>query len=176
MKSIRLCFCPGVFGIIIFFVNFGIALEKYVNLCVTELSYLGKYFSLQHEKNRPKMGIRFGFLKFLKSLGITVFDVFYNENLYYLLFLWKYLKSKKHLVPEIRRKIPSAYQLHLETKLMKKPYFLRVDTNSWKLKLLEKLLGGHGQKWLWPLWSSDSKVSCISGMKRWNRLVFYKSK
>ena len=119
MKSIRSCFCPGVFGIIIFFVNFGIALEKYVNLCVTELSYLGKYFSLQHEKNRPKMGIRFGFLKFLKSLGITVFDLFYNENLYYLLFLWKYLKSKKHLVPEIWRKIPSAYQLHLETKLMK---------------------------------------------------------
>ena len=36
-------------------------------------------------------------------------------------------------------------QLFLQSKLMKQPYFLHVDTNSQKLKLLENLLFGHGK-------------------------------
>ena len=30
----------------------------------------------------------------------------------------------------------------------------------------------HGQKWVWPVWSWDTKIDCISRMKRWNRLIF----
>ena len=38
--------------------------------------------------------------------------------------------------------------------------------------MIEKVLGGHGQKWVWPVWSRDSKINCISRMKRWNELIF----
>ena len=51
-------------------------------------------------------------------------------------------------------------QLYLWKKMMKKPGFLHVDTNSWKLKVDQKILCG--QKWMLPLWSEDSKIGCIS--------------
>ena len=38
--------------------------------------------------------------------------------------------------------------------------------------LIKKLLGGHGQKWMWPVWSWDSKIDCISKLYRWNNLIF----
>ena len=31
-----------------------------------------------------------------------------------------------------------------------------------KQKLIDKIMGSHGQKWVWPLWSRDSKIGCIS--------------
>ena len=31
---------------------------------------------------------------------------------------------------------------------MKKPDFLHVDTDLWKLELIKKYWGGHGQKWV----------------------------
>ena len=34
-------------------------------------------------------------------------------------------------------------------------------------KLIKDFLGGHGQKWLGPVWSQDSK------MNRWNRVFFH---
>ena len=34
-------------------------------------------------------------------------------------------------------------------------------------------LGGHGQKWLWSLWSKDSKIGCISRMNWWNKRTFW---
>ena len=34
---------------------------------------------------------------------------------------------------------------------MKKPDFLHVDTDSWKLKVDRKILGWDGQKWVWPV-------------------------
>ena len=40
------------------------------------------------------------------------------------------------------------------------------------LKLIKKFLGGHGQKGVWPVWSRDSKVDCISRMNRWSELIF----
>ena len=33
-------------------------------------------------------------------------------------------------------------------------------------------MGGYGQKWVWPAWSQDSKIGCISKMNRWNELIF----
>ena len=32
------------------------------------------------------------------------------------------------------------------------------------LKLIKKILGGHGQKWVWPVWSQDSQSGCITRM------------
>ena len=52
---------------------------------------------------------------------------------------------------------------------MKQPHFLHFDTNSQKLKVDRK---GFGWAWskvgVWSVWSVDSKIDCISGMKRWN--------
>ena len=31
--------------------------------------------------------------------------------------------------------------------------------------------GGHGQKWMWQVWSQDSKIDHIS-MNIWNGLIF----
>ena len=42
--------------------------------------------------------------------------------------------------------------------------------NSWTL--IKNLLDGHGQKWVWPVWSWDSKIDCISKLNRWNNLIF----
>ena len=32
------------------------------------------------------------------------------------------------------------------------------------LKLIKNFLGGHGQKWAWPVWSQDSQSGCITRM------------
>ena len=37
-------------------------------------------------------------------------------------------------------------------------------TNSRKFKVDQKFLAGHGQKWMWPVWSHDSEIDCISRM------------
>ena len=40
-------------------------------------------------------------------------------------------------------------QLFLQKKLMKQPHFVHVDINSKSEKLIEIILVGHGQKWMW---------------------------
>ena len=37
-----------------------------------------------------------------------------------------------------------------------------MDANSWKLKLIGKSLGGHGKKWVWPMWKQDCRTGSIS--------------
>ena len=39
-------------------------------------------------------------------------------------------------------------------------------------KLIKKFWGGCGQRWVWPVWSQDSKIDCISRMSWWNELIF----
>ena len=39
-------------------------------------------------------------------------------------------------------------------------------------KQIKNLLGGHGQKWVRPVWSWDSKIDSISKLNRWNNLIF----
>ena len=55
-------------------------------------------------------------------------------------------------------------QAYLKNKSMKWPVFLQVDTNSHKLKINQKFLGGLCQKWMWPVWLRYSKIDCISRM------------
>ena len=59
-------------------------------------------------------------------------------------------------------------QLFLQNKSMKQPRFLHVDTKSQKLKVYQKFLVGHGQNWVWPIWSWNSKIDGISRMNSWN--------
>ena len=80
-------------------------------------------------------------------------------------------------VPEIWAKMFSANQIagffnqpYLQNKLM--PGFLHVETNLHKLKLIKIFFGVCGQKWVWPVWSQDSKIGCISRMNWWNELIF----
>ena len=40
------------------------------------------------------------------------------------------------------------------------------------LKLIKKILGGHGWKWAWSVWSRDSEMECISRMNQWNEQIF----
>ena len=34
------------------------------------------------------------------------------------------------------------------------------------------VMGGHGQEWVWPVYSWDSKIGCISKLKKWNKQNF----
>ena len=57
---------------------------------------------------------------------------------------------------------------------MKYPDFLHVDITSDKLKIDQKTWGEgrHGQKWVWPILSRDSKIDCVSRMNRWGEPIF----
>ena len=50
--------------------------------------------------------------------------------------------------------------------------FMHVDTDLQKLKADQNFLGGHGQKRVWPVWSRESKIDCISKMNRSKKLNF----
>ena len=55
-------------------------------------------------------------------------------------------------------------QPFLQNKWMKQPNTFHVDTSSQKLKVDRKFLVVHGQKWVRPIWSLDSKINCILRM------------
>ena len=38
--------------------------------------------------------------------------------------------------------------------------------------LIKTYLGGHSQKWIWPVWSQDFKIDYFSKMSRWNKRIF----
>ena len=42
-----------------------------------------------------------------------------------------------------------------------------MENRSWL-----KNSGRHGQKWVWPLCSQDSKIGCMSRKNEWNKLIF----
>ena len=52
--------------------------------------------------------------------------------------------------------------LYLKNEQIASTYFLHGDTDSQKSKADQNLLGGYGQKLVWPDRSRDSKIDCIS--------------
>ena len=68
---VRPSVCPGVFLELSyqFFLNFGMVLETYMKLCVTEPDFPGNFFCPQNWENGPKMGQKQGFLNVLKYLA-----------------------------------------------------------------------------------------------------------
>ena len=127
-------------------------------------------------KNVPKNGF-FEYIE--KFCDYVLLNLFYNENLYYLLCSWTDPIFGKTLVPEISAKMFSANQIagcfnrtYLQNKSMKQSDFFYSDKNSHKLKLIKKILDGRDQKWVWPVWSRDSKIGCIPRMNWRNQLIF----
>ena len=50
--------------------------------------------------------------------------------------------------------------------MMKETNSLHIDTNSWNLKVDRKIFGvGTVKRRVSPLWSQDTKISCISRRK-----------
>ena len=39
--------------------------------------------------------------------------------------------------------------------------------------MIENIWCGHGQKWMWPVWSREFKIDSISKMNRRNKLTFW---
>ena len=49
-------------------------------------------------------------------------------------------------------------------KSMKQPDFCMLIQIHISQKFINTFLGGHGQKWEWPVLSQNSKIDCISRM------------
>ena len=103
----------------------------------------------------PKIGengSKVGFFEFIGKFSHYFFlYLVYKDRLYYLLYSFTNPILRKNLVPEIWAKMPSANQiagflnwLYLLNKMIKKPDFLHIVTDSWKLKVSWKILG-----WVW---------------------------
>ena len=82
------------------------------------------------------------FFKFIGKFSHFFFNLLYNESLQYFLYSCTNLMFGKNLVPEIWAKMLSSNQikgflnqLYLQNKMMKKPTFLHIDTDSWKLEV-----------------------------------------
>ena len=96
-----------------------------------------------------KMDQKQGFLDLLENLVISFFLILiYKESLYYLLYCSTNPIFWGNLVPEIWAKILLVNQiagflnqLDLQNKVMKRPDFLHVDTNLWRLKVAWNILG-----------------------------------
>ena len=136
-------------------------LDARVLLCVTDPDFFLKKFLSQNRENGPKIRF-FGFIG--KFSNQCFLNLVYKESSYYLLYSYTNSILGKNLVPEMWGKILSANQIagfldgvYIQNKMMKKPDFLHVDKDSWKLKGNWKIL-----EWVWPLWSKDTKISCIS--------------
>ena len=111
----------------------------------------------QGKKNFPlKLGkwVNKRVLNLMKNWVVNFYWICSSKKLHYLLYscmdhiFWKIYFS------EIWAKMFSANQIagfsnqpYLQSKSVKKPDFLHVDTNSYKFKV--------NQKWVWPVWSQD---------------------
>ena len=151
-----------------------------MKLCVTESGFPEKFFLLPKLGKWTKDGRKTGFFEFIeKFCHQSLLNLFYlNENLYYCLCSCLNPIFTKIFVPEIWVKVFSANQIAgfynqpcFQNKRMNQLDFLDVDTNSQNLKVYQKFFRRHVQKWVWPVWSHDSKIDCISRMSRWNKLV-----
>ena len=142
--------------------------------CAWQSQFSWKFFCPKYWKNGPKMSQKLDFLN-LKILVNNFYWIWSIVKIYVICCVpeWKFF------TPEIWAKMFSASQIagfytqpYLQNKWLKLPDFVHVDTNSHKLAVDWNILCGHGQKWVWPAWSWDSKIDCISRMSRSNELIF----
>ena len=118
----------------------------HIKLLVADLDFL------------EKIGPKIGFFEFMEEFGHSLLlNLFYNENLYYLL---RSYTSPIFPLGKIWVKVPSANkiggflnQLYLQSESMKYFDFLHVDKNSPNLKVNCKLFGWAWSKWVWPVQS-----------------------
>ena len=149
-------------------------LETWMMLCVIEADFPEKKFCCKYWVNGPNMGQKLGFLNLVKNLVFNFYWISSIMKIYIICCVpaWKFLH-------EIWAKMFSGNQIagffnqsYIQNKWLKWPDFLHVDANSHELTVDQNILGGHGQKWVWPIWSRDSTIDCISRMSRCNELIF----
>ena len=127
----------------IVFLKLSMMLEAHVVLCVLEPDFWEKQYFC------PQNGVKIGFLNLLENLVIIFFWIRSLKNVYInccILAQIPYLGKICFLryVPERSQPIRLQDFLSLEQNdenKMKKPDFLCVVTDSWKLKVDEKILG-----------------------------------
>ena len=160
--------CPGFFLELYhyFFLNFSMRLQTHMKLCMTEPDFPEKIFLSQK------------FLNMLKSFVINFYWICWVMKIYiiccvpaqipYLGKLWflrygpkcfQTIRLQDFLINHISRTnrwnsliFCMLIQIHISSRLIK--------------KFLDGLV-----KWVWPVWSRDSKIGCISRMNRWDELI-----
>ena len=116
-----------------------------------------------------EMGQKQDFLNLKKNFVIT-FHRTCSVNFQYLLCSSTNPIFGKNLVPEIQAKMHSANQivgfLNRQNKLI---FYMLIQIHK---NRKQKSFGWAWSKMVWPFWSQDSKIDCISKMSRWNKLIF----
>ena len=106
-----------------------------------------------------KMGQKQGFLNFLKDLAINIYWTCSIMKIYII-----YCSCMGQNVLS-----QSDCRIFLSTMFPEE-----INETSWFFACWCKFtfLGGHGQKWVWPVWSRDPKIDYIPRMNRWDELIF----
>ena len=144
--------------------------------CVWQSRICFGFFFLIFAPKVGQMGQKQGFRIYWKFSHYFFLNLVFKKSSYYLLYSCTNPILEKNLLPEIWAKMLLANHitgflnwLNLQNTKMKKPH----EKAWWKnLKLVEKYWSGHGQKWVWKLWSKDTKIGCISKRNKYNKLVF----
>ena len=139
-----------------------------------------KFFLPQNWEKRPKMGQKHGFFNLLKNLVINFYWIWSIMEIYITCCVPAQIPYLGKVL--ILRYRPKCFQpIRLQNFLIN--HISR--TNQWNSlifcmliqiyinqKLIRKFLDGRDWKWVWPVWSQDSKIGCISRMNWWNELIF----
>ena len=135
-------------------------LESHVKLCVIEWDFLGKFF-LPPKLGRPKMGQKQGFFNFLENLVI---------NFYWILSIMKiYIICCVPAKFLLRRYGPKCSQpIRLQDSLINH-ISRKINEIAWFFTCWHKF---RWIIWVWPAWSQDSKIDCISRISWWSELIF----
>ena len=139
-------------------------LETHLKLCMTA-GFSRKIFPLKLE-NRPKTG----FFEFIEEFCHWFFlNLFYNENLYYLLCSCTNPIFGKKFFQRCGPKCCEPIRLQdflinhiFRTNRWNSLIFYMLIQIHIKQKLIRIFLEGHGQRWVLPAWSQDSEIDCIS--------------
>ena len=129
------------------------------------------FFCPQNWENEPKMDQKQVFFNLLENLVI--------------IFYWIWLLMEIYVICCVPPQIPylgkSLFLRHGRkcSQLIRLQYFLINHisrTNQWNSLIFCMLIQIHiiisWWKYVWPVWSQDSKIDCISRMNWWNELIF----
>ena len=143
---------------------------------VTDLDFSKNVFVLK----MMKIGQKLCFFEWIENFRLLIFSIlFYNESLYLLFSCTNSMFGKK-LVPEIWPKSPPPPS---QTRFLNQLYPEKIVEIAWfvvywyKFMKIQSWLKSicvgmvKSQKWVWWLWSQDSKTDCISRFKWWNQQI-----
>ena len=135
-----------------FFLNFGLVLEAYTTLCVTELDFLTKTFFPKNGPNWAKGRV----LKLLKNVVISFFCIWSVIKVYTNLYFYTNSAFGKILAPEICAEMLSANQ---NTEW--------IGETGWLFARWYKSLKNFDLKIFGWAWSNMSVASLGTGLQNW---------